>query len=132
MADRALILTPGGVALMPFLDGQCPHRHRSRVMLVEVGDDKRDVFSAVSARSAPARLAAAAEAVWFSRWTAMLAVAAQGAFAESLLPGPAELPHGGDGATPALSDLFAFAPECGDVEFSRLPGWSACSEEVFR
>ena len=67
------------------------------------------------ARSAPALLRRSVAAAWSSRWSGLLAVAAQRAFAASLL----ELPlHGlacADGAEPALSDLLA------EARFSELP-----------
>ena len=74
----------------------------------------------VRARTVPTLLQTAAANAWRARWTAMMAVAAQAAFAATLRgyePGTAA---GRDGEAPGLSALFAEAlPE--PPAFSRLP-----------
>ena len=69
------------------------------------------MFSAFSklakakARSAPRLLQVAARHWWKHRWSCMLAVAAHGAFAESLLGEEMEVPPCVDGGAPPLSEL---------------------------
>ena len=73
------------------------------------------------AAEVPASLRAAARAAWVVRWSGIVAVAAQRAFAASLL----ELPPGGEcsagGPEPALHELLADARWQATPASSRLP-----------
>ena len=73
------------------------------------------------ARDAPAQDRAAAQVAWAVRWSALLAVASQRAFAASLL----ELPLAGEcnaaGAPPAKYELLADSRWDGPMPVSRLP-----------
>jgi hypothetical protein len=73
------------------------------------------------ARDAPAQVRTAAQVAWGVRWSALVAVAGQRAFAASLL----ELPFAGEcnaaGVPPALHELLADARWEGPVPVSRLP-----------
>ena len=71
------------------------------------------------AGAAPALLRAAAAHARIARWTAILAVAAQGALAASLLGHEPGLAAGRDGEGPLLSDLLT-----GPAPLGGLPAWS--------
>jgi len=58
------------------------------------------------AASAPALLRASAAHAWFARWSAIIAVAVQGAFAASLLRWEPGIYTGCDGIAPDLSELL--------------------------
>ena len=70
------------------------------------------------AASAPLLLRAAAAHAWFARWTAILSVASQGAFAASLLGREPGSFAGCDGTAPPLSELLV-GPAAPSL--SRLP-----------
>jgi hypothetical protein len=77
------------------------------------------LLARAKARSAPRLLRGAAQQAWQHRWTGLAAVAAQRAFAASLL----ELPLGGiaaDGNAPELQDLLGDARWEDSPEPSRL------------
>ena len=80
------------------------------------------LLAAARAREAPEAVRQAAHTAWLVRWSALLAVAAQRAFAASLL----ELPLAGEcdvgGTPPALDELLADARWHVPVPASRLPG----------
>ena len=72
------------------------------------------------AAAVPAHLRPAAQAAWVARWAALLAVAAQRAYATSLLELPLAGEVNGDEAVPDLPELLADAGEL-PVLASRLP-----------
>ena len=67
------------------------------------------------ARSSPELIRSSVAAAWCARWSGLLAVAAQRAFAASLLELPMHEQMCIDGAEPALSDLLA------ETRFIELP-----------
>jgi hypothetical protein len=86
-------------------------------LAIEVGGrwstEARDFVRALAkarARGAPALLQAAAEGAWFRRWTALLAVAAQSAFASTLLGRDPWWDAARDGGAVSLSILLDSAP----------------------
>ena len=73
------------------------------------------------ARGVPARLCAAARQAHIHRWTGMLAVAAQRAFAMSLLELPPATADECDGAEPPLAEVLVDARAIEPIVPSRLP-----------
>ena len=73
------------------------------------------------AATVPAHLRPAARAAWISRWTALLAVAAQRSFASSLLELPLAGEANGDDSEPELHELLADGRWERIVAASRLP-----------
>ena len=73
------------------------------------------------AASAPVAVRRAAQAVWVYRWSGILSVAAQRAFAASLLELPAATELGAAGDPPALHELLADARWLQAPANSRLP-----------
>ena len=71
-----------------------------------------------TARSSPELLRSSVAAAWCARWSGLLAVAGQRAFAASSLELPMHEQMCIDGAEPALSDLLA------ETRFSELPAGS--------
>ena len=74
-------------------------------------------LATAKARSAPAALRRSAELGWLNRWSSILAVAAQGALAATLLGGDPWAAAGRDGFTPSLDSIL----DGGQPDFSRLP-----------
>lgn len=109
------------------------HTTRCRLVVVglEVGGRWSDeaaefiwLLAAARARAAPAALRRSAAQAWQWRWAGVIAVAAQRAFAASLL----ELPWAGrlgfeDGPDVALADVLHGARAQDPPLPSRLPGW---------
>ena len=73
------------------------------------------------ARAAPTRLRSATRQASVHRWTGLLAVAAQRAYASSLLELPLASAEQGEGDAPPLGDVLAQARETEQVSDSRLP-----------
>ena len=73
------------------------------------------------AASAPVAVRRAAQAAWVYRWSGILSVAAQRAFAASLLELPAATELGAAGDPPALHELLADARWLQAPANSRLP-----------
>ena len=78
-------------------------------------------LAAARAREVPARLRSAARQASLHRWTGMLAIAAQRAFAHSLLELPPTSVDASSGTEPLLGDLPAEARGTQYVPNSRLP-----------
>ena len=76
------------------------------------------------ARGQPALLRRSAQLAYQSRWTGLLSVAAQKAFARTLLELPVD-EAGADGAAPALSDVLHEARLLEPSAPSRLPALMA-------
>ena len=74
-------------------------------------------LAAAKARSAPRLLRRAAEYSWHSRWSAILAVAAQASLAATLMGGDPWAVSGRDGHSPALDVVLDGGAPC----YSRLP-----------
>ena len=103
-------------------------RCRLVVIGIEVGGrfgDEAAGFLRLLARqraaAVPAHLRPAAQAAWVARWAALLAVAAQRAYATSLLELPLAGEVNGDEAVPDLPELLADARGELPVLASRLP-----------
>ena len=77
------------------------------------------------AASEPVAVRRAAQAAWVYRWSGILSVAAQRAFAASLLELPAATELGAAGDPPALHELLADARWLQAPANSRLPARSA-------
>jgi hypothetical protein len=82
----------------------------------EAADFLRQLAQARS-RSAPAVLRKSAELGWLSRWSSIMAVAAQASLAKTLLGGDPWTASGRDGFTPGLDKVL----EDTEPAFSRLP-----------
>ena len=78
-------------------------------------------LAASKTRGAPARVRKAALQASGHRWTGMLAVAAQRAYAFSLLELPLDAADKCDGTEPPLAGVLADARAAGPVAPSRLP-----------
>ena len=103
-------------------------RCRLVVFGIKVGgrwsDEARDFvlqLAKAKARATPAILRQSATLAWVNRWSGILAVAAQRAFAASLLELPLDNLVCLDGDTPLLGDLLEDARVADPPEFSRLP-----------
>ena len=103
-------------------------RCRLVVIGIEVGGrlgDEAATFLRLLARqraaAVPAHLRPAAQAAWVARWAALLAVAAQRAYATSLLELPLAGEVNGDEAVPDLPELLADARGELPVLAGRLP-----------
>ena len=102
-------------------------RCRLQVLAIEVGgrwDDSALTFlrrlAGARARAAPAWLRQSTAQAYAYRWSALLSVAAQRAFAASLLHLPIEA-EACDGEVPAVSDVVADARFLPAQEPSRMP-----------